>query len=147
MLAIENSTIIITIITITFFNFDSGWTNESRMTMKRNNASINVTLSLDFGKGSVKVRLKRIKSDHLIRTPVNRLYPCFRAFDSNQLSFCFHKNFFGSHPRKAHVPPNGSESIIATLHPADLHSDAVVGLQYSVPITIKSNFCIPLYSG
>jgi hypothetical protein len=22
--------------------------------------------------------------------------------------------FFGSHPRKAHVPPNGSESIIAT---------------------------------
>ena len=31
---------------------------------------------------------------------------------------------------------------MATLHPADLHTDAVVE-QNPVPITIESNFCIP----
>jgi hypothetical protein len=47
--------------------------------------------------------------------------------------------FFGSHPRKAHVPPNGSESIIATRHPLERHSAAAVEPAVPVPITIKSN--------
>src|SRR5919197_277241 len=48
---------------------------------------------------------------------------------------------FGSHPHKAYVPPNVCESIITTLHPAELHSDAAVDAAVPVPITIKSNAC------
>ena len=52
---------------------------------------------------------------------------------------CLNKNFFGSHPRNAQVPPKDSESIIATFHPAELHSCAVVDAAVPVPITIRSN--------
>jgi hypothetical protein len=39
------------------------------------------------------------------------------------------------------IVPNGSEFIIATLKPAELHSDAVVDAAAPVPITTKSNMC------
>ena len=39
----------------------------------------------------------------------------------------------------AHVPPNGSESITATLHPAARHWDATVEPVVPVPITTRSN--------
>lgn len=49
------------------------------------------------------------------------------------------QNQLPSHPRKAHVPPKGSESIMATFHPAERHSCAAVEAAVPVPITIKSN--------
>src|SRR5215469_14783736 len=49
------------------------------------------------------------------------------------------RTFFGSHPRSAHVPPKGNESIIATFHPTERHANAAVDAAVPVPITIKSN--------
>ena len=46
--------------------------------------------------------------------------------------------FFGSQPRKAQVPPKGSESIMATLSPLERQLDATVEPAVPVPITIKS---------
>ena len=37
------------------------------------------------------------------------------------------------------MPPNGNESITATLHPAELHFSAVVDAAVPDPITIRSN--------
>jgi hypothetical protein len=88
------------------------------------------------------VRLKRIKSDHLIRTSSEPIIPLSLGLWLESIIFAAStRTFFGSHPRKAHVPPNGSESIIATLHPGELHSDAVIDAAVPVPITIKSNVC------
>src|SRR6266849_8759653 len=49
--------------------------------------------------------------------------------------------FFGSQPRRAHVPPNGRESITATLHPARRHWWATTPAAVPVPITTRSNWC------
>src|ERR1700723_689545 len=48
--------------------------------------------------------------------------------------------FFGSHPRRAQVPPNGLESTIATCQPASLQRDATAEAPDPVPIAITSNF-------
>src|ERR1700691_427646 len=50
--------------------------------------------------------------------------------------------FFGSHPRRAQVPPNGLDSTIATCHPASRHRDATVEAADPVPIAIRSNFLV-----
>src|SRR5713101_3137047 len=50
--------------------------------------------------------------------------------------------FFGSHPRNAHVPPNGLESTIATCHPAERHLDAAADAPDPVPIAMRSNFLV-----
>src|ERR1700675_2047313 len=55
--------------------------------------------------------------------------------------------FFGSHPRRAHVPPNGLESTIATCHPASLQRDATAEAADPVPIAITSNFLVIVPSG
>ena len=52
------------------------------------------------------------------------------------------RTFFGSHPRSAHVPPNGLSSTIATFQPALLHFAAVIEPAEPVPITIRSYFFI-----
>src|ERR1700737_1143471 len=54
--------------------------------------------------------------------------------------------FFGSHPRRAQVPPNGLESTIATCHPASRHRDATVEAADPVPIAITSNFLVTLFT-
>jgi hypothetical protein len=54
--------------------------------------------------------------------------------------------FFGSHPRKAQVPPNGLESTIATCHPASRQRDATAEAADPVPIAIKSNFLVIILS-
>src|ERR1043165_2322592 len=48
--------------------------------------------------------------------------------------------FFGSQPRRAQVPPNGSESMMATSHPASRHLWATVEPAAPVPITMRSRF-------
>src|SRR5262245_53068619 len=48
------------------------------------------------------------------------------------------KIFLGMHPRRAHVPPNGCESITATVHPLARHVDAGFDA-IPVPITTRSN--------
>src|SRR6266852_7544216 len=53
--------------------------------------------------------------------------------------------FFGSHPRRAQVPPNGLESTIATCHPAKRHRDATADAAAPVPMAIKSNFFITVF--
>src|SRR5260370_19253379 len=53
--------------------------------------------------------------------------------------------FLGSHPRSAHVPPNGLESTIATCHPAKRHRDATADAAVPVPIAIRSNFFIMVF--
>src|ERR1700693_1714114 len=50
--------------------------------------------------------------------------------------------FFGSHPRRAQVPPNGLESTIATCHPASRQRDATAEAADPVPIAIRSNFLV-----
>src|SRR5258708_16958456 len=53
--------------------------------------------------------------------------------------------FFGSHPRRAQVPPNGLESTIATCHPAKRHRDATADAAAPVPIATRSNFFITVF--
>src|SRR3984893_7541885 len=50
--------------------------------------------------------------------------------------------FFGSHPRRAHVPPKGLESTIATCHPASRQCEATVEAADPVPMAITSNFLV-----
>src|ERR1035438_5816453 len=50
--------------------------------------------------------------------------------------------FFGSHPRRAQVPPNGLESTIATFHPASRQRDVTPEAADPVPIAIKSNLLV-----
>src|SRR6266478_693721 len=50
--------------------------------------------------------------------------------------------FFGSHPRRAQVPPNGLESTTATCFPALRHRIATVEAAEPVPITTTSYFTI-----
>src|ERR1044071_9357483 len=48
------------------------------------------------------------------------------------------RTFFGSQPRRAHVPPKGRESTMATCQPAERHSDAMVEAAEPVPTTTRS---------
>jgi hypothetical protein len=54
--------------------------------------------------------------------------------------------FFGSHPRRAQVPPNGLESTIATCHPASRQRDTTAEAADPVPIAITSNFLVIVLS-
>jgi hypothetical protein len=51
--------------------------------------------------------------------------------------------FFGSHPLRAHVPPNGLESTIATFHPASRQRDVAAEAADPVPIAIKGSSSWP----
>src|ERR1700730_6654781 len=50
--------------------------------------------------------------------------------------------FFGSHPRRAQVPPKGLESTIATCHPASRQRDTTAEAADPVPIAITSNVLV-----
>src|SRR5260370_31183829 len=50
--------------------------------------------------------------------------------------------FFGSHPRRAQVPPKGLESTTATCFPAFRHRMAAVEAAEPVPITTTSYFVV-----
>src|ERR1700726_3260139 len=50
--------------------------------------------------------------------------------------------FFGSHPRRAQVPPKGLESTTATCHPASRQREAIVEAADPVPIAITSKFLV-----
>src|SRR5262249_3251142 len=54
------------------------------------------------------------------------------------------RTFLGSHPRNAHVPPNGLESTTATCHPAARQRWATADAAVPVPIAITSNFLVTL---
>src|ERR1700682_5443265 len=54
--------------------------------------------------------------------------------------------FFGSHPRRAQVPPKGLESTIATSHPASRQRDATAEAADPVPIAITSNVLVIVLS-
>src|SRR5258708_13146995 len=53
--------------------------------------------------------------------------------------------FFGSHPRRAQVPPNGLESTIATCHPAERQRDATADAAAPVPISTRSKFFMMVF--
>src|SRR6185437_7179205 len=105
-------------------------------------------LSLASGKGSVNVRLNRIKSGQSIAVspsliPFPRILRC-----ESMISAAPTSTFFGSQPRNPQVPPYGRESAIATCQPAARHCAAAVAPASPVPITMRSNddFTAPPYS-
>src|SRR5260370_14633392 len=92
-----------------------------------------------LGTGSVNERLNRIKSCQSMQISSARIpFPFIRRTQSTA-SAAPTRTFFGSHPRSAHVPPNGLESITATSHPADRHCDATGDAASPVPMTTMSN--------
>src|SRR6266404_6078457 len=79
--------------------------------------------------------------------PVATPFPCMRRFQSIN-SAAPTSTFFGSHPRKAQVPPYGRESMIATSQPALRHFCAALEPAAPVPTTMRSNpFFICWYRG
>src|SRR5438128_1421891 len=64
---------------------------------------------------------------------------CIRRFQSIT-SAAPTSTFFGSQPRRAHVPPNGRESTMATWRPALWQRLATADAAEPVPITVTSNF-------
>src|SRR6266849_7362595 len=68
---------------------------------------------------------------------------CIRRFQSIT-SAAPTSTFFGSQPRRAHVPPNGLESMTATSRPALRQREATTDAADPVPITATSNFLIIL---
>src|SRR5713101_5964073 len=95
-----------------------------------------------FGTGWVKVRLKRINSGQSIKICSDRIPLPFIRRAQSITSPAPTSTFFGSHPRSAHVPPNGLESIIATCHPATRHRVATVEAPAPVPMATRSNFLV-----
>src|SRR5207253_2858558 len=93
------------------------------------------------GTESVNVRLNRIKSRQSMRNPGSSTPLPFIRRAQSTTSAAPTRTFFGSQPRRAHVPPNGRLSMIATLHPAARHLDATVEAAEPVPIQIKSKRC------
>src|SRR6266851_7152361 len=66
---------------------------------------------------------------------------CIRRFQSIT-SAAPTSTFFGSQPRRAHVPPKGLESTTATCRPALRQRVATADAADPVPITTTSNFLI-----
>src|SRR5260370_7572011 len=93
-----------------------------------------------LGTGSVNERLKRINSCQSMQISSVLIPLPFIRRPQSTASAAPTRTFFGSHPRSAHVPPNGRESITATCHPADRHRDATGDAASPVPITTRSNF-------
>src|ERR1700687_993699 len=60
----------------------------------------------------------------------------------SKVSTALTRTFFGSHPHRAHVPPKGRESTMATCHPAARHREAAPEAADPVPIATRSNFFI-----
>ncbi len=98
--------------------------------------------SFACGAGSVKVRLNRINSGQSIRNSCAATPLPFIRRTQSTTSAAPTKTFFGSQPRRAHVPPNGRLSIMATLQPAARHRDATVDAAEPVPIQTRSNCCL-----
>jgi hypothetical protein len=93
-----------------------------------------------LGTGSVKDRLKRINSCQSISSLSAWIpLPSIRRAQS-KTSEAPTSTFFGSHPRRAQVPPKGLESTIPTCHPAARHFDATADAPDPVPIATKSKF-------
>src|SRR5579864_6350128 len=98
--------------------------------------------SRSAGTGSVKVLLNLISAGQSRRTlSAITPRPCIRRHQSTA-SAAPTRTFFGSHPRRAHVPPNGLESTTATSHPADRHCDVTGDAASPVPMTTMSNFLV-----
>src|SRR2546425_12453683 len=96
--------------------------------------------SLLSGTGSVKVLLKRMSEDQSIFASFDETpSPSIRRFQSIN-SAAPTRTFLGSQPRRAQVPPNGLESMIATSQPALRHWFAAAEPAVPVPITMRSNF-------
>src|SRR5713226_5059910 len=90
------------------------------------------------GTGSVKVRLKRMRSGQSIVSPgAGTPLLCIRRSQSTS-SETPTSTFLGSQPRSWQVPPNGRESITATLWPASRTLYATDWAAEPVPITITS---------
>src|SRR5713226_597228 len=70
--------------------------------------------------------------------------PCIRRLQSTSSEMPT-STFFGSHPRSWQVPPNGRESMTATLHPASRHAYATVWAAEPVPITITSTVVATIF--
>src|SRR5882672_12274673 len=64
--------------------------------------------------------------------------PCIRRFQS-ATSAAPTRTFFGSQPRRAQVPPYGSSSTTATLHPAFRHRYVAAEPPLPAPIPLRSN--------
>src|SRR5437667_4750661 len=97
-------------------------------------------LALSFsGAGSVNVRLNRISSVQSIARLSGRTPFPDRRRAASTAAAALTSTFFGSHPRRAHVPPNGRLSTIATVQPAARHLDATVWAAEPEPSTTRSN--------
>jgi hypothetical protein len=97
-----------------------------------------------LGTGWVKVRLKRINSRQSIESWSDRIpFPFIRRAQSIT-SAAPTSTFFGSHPRRAQVPPNGLESTIATCHLAARQRDATADAPAPVPVATRSN-CLAIF--
>src|SRR5436309_3714833 len=101
-------------------------------------------LSFSLGTGSVKDRLKRMSSGQSMVSLPLIVWFSNKRLEKSSSSAVPTRTFFGSQPRSAHVPPNGSESITATLHPAARHWDATVEPAVPLPITTRSNLSCTL---
>ena len=107
-------------------------------------SSLRKLSSLLCGTGSVNVRLNRINSAHSMRNPVSSTPRPFMRRAQSTTSATPTRTFLGSQPRRAHVPPKGRLSIMATVHPAARHRDATVDAAVPVPMQIKSKRCVML---
>src|SRR5437588_3983283 len=94
--------------------------------------------SLFLATGSVNERLNRINSFQSIWSCSERIPLPFMRRAQSIASAAPTSTFLGSHPRRAQVPPKGSESTIATLHPAARHRDATADAADPVPIATRS---------
>lgn len=102
--------------------------------------------SLLFGTGSVKDRLKRINSCQSMASCSAQIPLSVIRRTQSTTSAAPTRTFLGSHPRSAHVPPNGLESMTATCQPAERHRDATADAAAPVPITTRSNFLVMSFS-
>src|SRR6516225_998856 len=102
-------------------HLDSRWPDEASSTVERSDAGFHEGLFPIPGNGPVKVRLKRINSGQSICNCSARIPFLFIRRAQSTISAAPTSTFLGSHPRSAHVPPNGLESTIATCHPAARH--------------------------
>ena len=91
------------------------------------------------GTPSVKPRLCRISAAQSIASPFSAIpLPSIRCAASLTFSAPRRRSFLGSHPRRAQVPPYGSESTMPTRHPWAAHLFAAVVPAIPAPITNRS---------
>ncbi len=99
--------------------------------------AVSYPASVRSGTGSVVARFTRISSGQSIATPPARTPLPASARTPSTASAALTRIFFGTHPRSAHVPPNGRESTTATFQPASRQRDAAFEAT-PVPTTTRS---------